>query len=152
MVSRILALDIGKRRIGLAVTDELGSMVHGLETLQRKSVKADLARLSQIAKERKAGMVLAGLPLYPSGDESPMAAEIRAFGAKLEAAAGLKVVYFDERFTSVEAEARLQERGWSLKRFLEEKKRGAVDRMAAMLLLEDYLRGLEVEGERRTKE
>jgi putative Holliday junction resolvase len=150
-VHRILALDIGRRRIGLAVTDALGSMVHGLDTLQRKSVKADLTRLTQIAKERKSELILAGLPLYRSGDESPMSAEIRTFGAKLSEAAGLDVVYFDERFTSVEAEARLQERGWSLKRLLEEKKKGAVDRMAAMLLLEDYLRHRE-EGERRTSE
>lgn len=84
-----------------------------------------------------------GLPLHMSGDESPMSAEVRRLAEKIGAITGVEVVLLDERLTSVEAEERLAARGWDLRRFLSERRRGAVDQMAAVVLLEDYLRTAE---------
>lgn len=136
---RILALDVGRKRIGLAVNDSLG-LAQGLDTLQRKTMRADITRLRQIALERKAALFLVGLPLNMRGDEGEMAEFVRTFAAKLETETGIPVRFQDERLTSVEAESRLQERGLSLERMLREKRKGAVDRLAAVILLEDYLR------------
>ncbi|WP_321477100.1 Holliday junction resolvase RuvX [uncultured Paludibaculum sp.] len=136
---RILALDVGRKRIGLAVSDSMG-LAQGLDTLQRKTMREDIVRLRQIATERKASLFLVGLPLNMRGDEGEMAEFVRTFAVKLEADTGIPVRLQDERLTSVEAESRLQERGLSLERMLKEKRKGVVDRLAAMILLEDYLR------------
>ncbi len=139
----VLALDIGRKRIGMAITDSLGWGAQGLETLERRGLREDLDRLMRIVRERKVRRIVAGLPVHMSGEESPMAAECRKVAAKLGALTGVEVVMLDERLTSVEAEERLAARGWSLERMLKEKKRGTVDQMAAMVLLEDYLRSME---------
>lgn len=136
---KVLALDVGKKRIGLAITDASGQGATGLETLARKRLHEDVARIAAVAKERKAGLVLVGLPLHMSGAESPMAKHARMIAQRLGEATRLPVELHDERLTSVEAESMLRERGWSLKKLLEEKKKGAVDRLAAILLLEDWL-------------
>ncbi|WP_228486476.1 Holliday junction resolvase RuvX [Paludibaculum fermentans] len=136
---RVLALDVGRKRIGLAVSDSMG-LAQGLDTLLRKTMREDVARLRQIAMERKVSLFLVGLPLNMRGDEGEMAEFVRTFARKLEDGTGLPVKFQDERLTSVEAESRLQERGMSLERMLKEKRKGAVDRLAAMILLEDYLR------------
>ncbi len=138
---RILALDVGRRRIGLAVSDAAGWGAQGLDTLQRKSLGEDLKRIAQIAKERKANLLVLGLPLHMDGREGEMTAFVRQFGARLEKATGLRVEFQDERLTSVTAEERLSEGGMSLDRMLAEKRKGAVDRLAAVIILEDYLRG-----------
>lgn len=136
---RVLALDVGRKRIGLAVSDSFG-LAQGLDTLQRKTMREDVARLRQIARERKASLFLVGLPLNMRGDEGPMAEFVRTFATRLEQGTGIPVRFQDERLTSVEAEERLQERGLGLDRMLKEKRKGAVDRLAAVILLEDYLR------------
>ena len=99
----------------------------------------DLVRLSRIAVERRAAAFVAGLPFNMDGTEGPQAEFVRKFCEKLERTSGVKVHFQDERLTSVEAEERLKNAGWSLKKLLEEKRKGAVDRIAAVLLLEDYL-------------
>jgi putative Holliday junction resolvase len=136
---RLLALDIGRKRIGLALYDPAEGIVHGLDTLQRKTREEDLLRLTRIAQERRASAFVSGLPLNMDGSEGPQAKFVRDFCARLERASGLPIRFQDERLTSVEAESRLKEAGWSLKKLLEEKRKGVVDRMAAMLLLEDYV-------------
>ncbi|MGC4048196.1 MAG: Holliday junction resolvase RuvX [Paludibaculum sp.] len=136
---RVLALDVGRKRIGLAVSDSMG-LAQGLDTLLRKTMREDVARLRQIATERKVSLFLVGLPLNMSGDEGEMAEFVRTFARRLEEGTGLPVRFQDERLTSVEAEGRLQERGMSLEKMLKEKRKGAVDRLAAVILLEDYLR------------
>ena len=125
------------------MTDSMGWGALGLDTLQRKTTREDLDRLARIIGERNVGRVLVGLPLHMDGGESPMAKEARRIAVKLGEITGVPVELRDERLTSVEAEERLTARGWDLRRYLEEKKRGAVDQMAAMILLEDYLRSLE---------
>ena len=136
---RLLGLDIGRRRIGIAFYDPAEGIVRGLDTLQRKTLKEDLARLGRIAAERRATAFVSGLPLNMDGTEGPQAGLVRDFCGRLERASGLEVRFQDERLTSVEAEGRLKDAGWSLKKMLAEKRKGAVDRMAAVLVLEDYV-------------
>jgi putative Holliday junction resolvase len=138
---RILALDLGRKRIGLALYYPAAGTVVGLDTLQRKSRAEDLARLTRVARERKASLIVLGLPLHAGGEESPMSALARQFGAQLSKATGLEIAFQDERLTSVEAESRLEQRGLGLAEMLTAKKRGEVDRLAAILILEDWLRG-----------
>lgn len=136
---RLLGLDIGLRRIGIAFYDPAEGMVRGLDTLQRKRREEDLARLSRMAAERRATAFVSGLPLNMDGTEGPQAELVREFCGRLERASGLAVHYQDERLTSVEAEGRMKDAGWSLKKLLAEKRKGAVDRLAAVLVLEDYV-------------
>lgn len=131
---RILALDVGKRRIGLAISDALGVTAQGLETLERTNLREDLARLAQLAAERGVSLFLVGLPLHMSGDESAQSAYVRDFASRLASATGLPVEFWDERLTSREAERALREGNATLQR-----KKQSVDRMSAVLLLESYL-------------
>ena len=133
-VGRVLALDVGKKRIGLAVSDELGITAQGIETLERTRIREDLERLKDIAARWNAGLLLVGRPLHMSGAESRQSEYTREFAERLQQHLGLPLVYWDERLTSAEAERALRETGATL----EQRKKG-VDRMAAMLLLESYL-------------
>jgi len=137
LTGRILALDVGMRRIGLAVSDALGVTAQGLETLERKNNRTDVARLAGIARQYEVALFLLGLPLHMSGDESRQAGYVRDLGAKLEKATGLPVKYWDERLTTVEAERVLRSSGIS-----PEKRKKAIDRLAAVILLESYLASL----------
>ena len=131
---RVLALDLGKRRIGLALSDELGLTAQGLETLERTNIRADLARLAQIAAGNNVTRILIGNPLHMSGREGRQAEHAREFGARIQAVTGLPVEFWDERLTTVEAQRVLRSSGISI-----EKRAQAVDRLAAVILLESYL-------------
>ena len=132
--SRVLALDLGKKRIGLAVSDELGLTAQGLETLERTNIREDLARISQLASQRNVSLILIGNPLHMSGREGRQVEYARDFGQRLQAASGLPVEFWDERLTTVAAQRVLRESGISI-----EKRAKAVDRLAAVILLESYL-------------
>jgi putative Holliday junction resolvase len=132
--SRVLALDLGKKRIGLALSDELGLTAQGLETLQRTNIREDLARISQLAAEKNVALILIGNPLHMSGQEGRQAAYSRDFGERIQAASGIPVEFWDERLTTVAAQRVLRESGISI-----EKRAKAVDRLAAVILLESYL-------------
>jgi putative holliday junction resolvase len=131
---RVLALDVGKKRIGLAVSDELGITAQGLETLQRTRIRADLERLKEIAREWKVRYLLVGRPLHMSGSESRQSEYTREFAERLGHFLELPVVFLDERLTSVEAERLMRESGVS-----PEQRKNAVDRLAAILLLQSHL-------------
>jgi putative pre-16S rRNA nuclease len=131
---RILALDLGKRRIGLALSDELGITAQGLETLQRTNIREDLARLAKLVSECNVSLIVMGNPLHMSGHEGSGAAHARDFGERLQAATGIPVQLWDERLTTVQAQRVLRESGVSI-----EKRAKAVDRLAAVILLESYL-------------
>ena len=139
-IGRVLALDLGKRRIGLAVSDELGITAQGLETLQRTTIREDLAKLAKLAADRNVALILMGQPLHMSGDESRQSAYTREFAQRLEGATGLPTAFWDERWTSVQAERVLRESGISI-----EKRAKAIDRLAAVILLESYLDSLRQE-------
>ncbi len=131
---RVLALDLGTRRIGLALSDELRLTAQGLDTMERTNLREDMARLTRIARERGATLILIGNPLHMNGAEGRQSAWVRQFAGRLEERSGVAVELWDERLTSAEAERVLQESGVS-----REKSRGAVDRLAAVILLESYL-------------
>jgi len=131
---RLLALDVGARRIGLAVSDELGITAQGLETLQRTNKRADFARLLEIVAQYDVAEIVVGLPLHMSGSEGAQAERMRHFAAELGGLTGLPVHLFDERLTSAEANRLLRE---SEQR--PERSRGVVDRMAAVLILQAFL-------------
>ncbi len=131
---RILALDLGQRRIGLAVSDPLGWSAQGLPTLQRRNRGADLAALAELGRCHQAGLWLVGLPRRLSGVEGPEAARARAFGDDLARHTRLPVAYWDERLTSVEAGRVLRSAGSSRRQL-----RQAVDRLSAVLILQSYL-------------
>lgn len=139
LIGRILALDYGKRRIGLAISDALGITAQPLPTFNRGRVREDLAALSKLAKDREVTLFLVGDPKYMSGDLSPLAADAREFAARLETLSGIGVKFWDERLTSSQAHRLLDEEG--LKR---EDRKGKVDAIAAALLLESYLHSLDV--------
>jgi putative Holliday junction resolvase len=132
---RILAIDPGDRRVGLAVSDPLGITAQGLPTLDRSaSLRRDLDRIAAIARQHRATRFLVGLPVNMDGTEGPQAGKARAFGAMLAERSGLPVAFLDERLTSREAERVLRIEGVDVRRDA-----GTVDRLAATILLQSYL-------------
>ena len=132
---RVLALDLGKKRIGLALSDPLGSTAQGLRTLQRASIRADLAELAELISEKGVSLILMGKPLHMSGHEGRQTEYTRDFAERLGRATGVPVEFRDERLTTVQAERVLREGGVHLR---EERVR-SVDMLSAVLLLQDYL-------------
>jgi putative Holliday junction resolvase len=137
---RILALDLGKRRIGLAVSDELGITAQGIPTLQRVNNRTDLAALNRIIHERGIDQILMGNPLHMSGDAGTQSEAARQFGELIERHTGRPVKLWDERLTTVEASRVLRSSGIGI-----EKRARAVDQLSAVILLQSYLdfRGME---------
>lgn len=133
-MARILAVDWGERRIGLAISDPLGVIATGLETLEVQSPTEAARRIAEIAKLREAERVVVGLPLLMSGERGEAAHAALALAAALEARTGLPVDTYDERLTSALSERRLREAGV---RTGHARKR--VDQGAAMVLLESFL-------------
>jgi putative Holliday junction resolvase len=131
---RILALDVGKKRIGLAVSDELAFTAQGIDTLHRTRIREDLERLRSIAVQWNVHTLLVGRPLHMSGDESRQSEYTREFAERLGEHLRLPVVYWDERLTSAEAERMLRTGGATL-----EQRKKAVDRLSAVLLLDSFL-------------
>jgi putative Holliday junction resolvase len=125
---------VGKKRIGLAVSDALGITAQGLETFERTRIREDLEKLKQIAERLDVKSLLIGKPLHMSGDESRQSEYTREFADRLGQYTGLPIVFWDERMTSLEAERVLRSGGATIDR-----KKGSVDRLAAVLLLQSYL-------------
>jgi putative Holliday junction resolvase len=136
---RILALDLGKRRIGVAVSDELGITAQGIDTIQCRNRRTDLAAIARLAAERGAALILVGNPLNLSGEIGSQAEWVRDYAEQIAKCTGLEVKLWDERLTSAEASRLLREGGISVDR-----KAGIVDRMAAVLLLQSYMDSLAV--------
>lgn len=131
---RVLGLDVGARRIGVAVSDELGITAQGLATLQRKNKKHDFAHFYRVIREYNVGEIVVGLPLRMSGAEGTQAEKIQLFADDLRKHFKLPVHLWDERLTSAEANRLLREMDLSI-----EKRGQAVDRMAAILILQSWM-------------
>ncbi len=129
-----MALDVGARRIGLAVSDPLGITGQGLETLQRKNKRTDLEKLERVISEYTVTEIVVGYPLRMSGVASAQTGHVEAFAQDLEKKFGLPVHRWDERLTSVQAGRVLRESNISI-----EKRAQAVDRLAAVLILQSFL-------------
>jgi putative Holliday junction resolvase len=135
---RILAIDYGSRRMGLAVSDPLGITAQGLETLQRKNKHSDFARLERLLREYNVRQIVLGLPLRMSGEEGIQSQKVVEFAEELRRRFALPVHLWDERLTSAEANRLLREAELSI-----QKRAHAVDRMAATLILQSWLQAHE---------
>ena len=131
---RVLCLDIGDVRIGVAVSDPLGISTNGIETHPSQGREKDVSYFAEMAKKRECGAIVLGLPLNMDGTEGDRAALVREFGAALQQASGLPVDYEDERLTTVEAEEMLIEAGLS-----RQERRKVIDKVAAEIILRSYL-------------
>jgi len=118
----------------LALSDPLWLTAQGLPTLQRTNIRTDLAELDRLAEENDVRLILMGLPLHMSGDESRQSEYTRDFAARLTERTGREVRFWDERMTSVEAGRVLRDSGISIA-----KRARAVDQLAAQILLESFL-------------
>jgi putative Holliday junction resolvase len=134
---RILALDLGKKRIGLALSDPLGITAQGLPTLKRTNIRQDLVNIAQIISEREVTLLLMGNPLHMSGDAGKQAAYVHEFAERLATHTGTPLKYWDERLTTVEAHRVLRSSGIGI-----EKRARAIDKLSAVILLESYLDSL----------
>jgi putative Holliday junction resolvase len=131
---RWLGVDYGSVRIGLAISDPDGQIASPLTTYQRRDRERDAAYFRRLVAERDIGRILVGLPLHLDGREGAKAYEARWFGGWLQQVTGLAVTYYDERFTTVEAESALWEAGLTHQQRKERR-----DRVAAQILLQTYL-------------
>jgi len=131
---RTLALDVGARRIGVAVSDPLGITAQGLPTLQRQNKRRDLEALRRLFNDYQVREVVIGLPLRLSGAEGTQSEKMRRFAEDLHTHFGLPVHLWDERWTSTQANRLLREAELSI-----EKRAQAVDRMAAILILQSWM-------------
>ena len=131
---RILALDVGGKRIGLALSDPLGITAQGLPNLARKNKRTDLEALARLAAEKEVGLFLVGNPLHMSGDAGRQAGWVREFADALAEYTGVPVRLWDERLTTVEAARVLRSSGIGI-----EKRARAIDRLSAVILLQSYL-------------
>src|SRR5579863_9773660 len=131
---RILALDLGKKRIGLALSDELGVTAQGLETMEREGRRDDIEVLRRLAIENNVKLILVGDPLHMSGEQSRQGDYTREFARELEYKTGLPIRFWDERWTSREAERTLRGSG-----IAHGERKAAIDRLSAVILLQSYL-------------
>src|ERR1700690_1839552 len=132
--SRIMALDVGSKRIGVAITDPLGITAQGLDTIQRQNKRRDMEALGAVLSKYEVREIVVGLPLRLSGAEGTQSEKMRRFADDLRDHFGITVHLWDERWTSTEANRLLRETDLSIK------KRGqAADRMAAILILQSCM-------------
>jgi putative holliday junction resolvase len=136
-VARVLAVDYGVRRVGIALSDPTATIAQPLTVLIRRAGKrAPVQAVANLVAEHGVQHVVVGLPLTLAGDESDWTKEVRSFGEKLAERAGVGVTFADERLTSVAAERAVRSLG--LKRSEREQKE-RVDAAAAVLILQAYL-------------
>jgi len=132
-VQRILAVDYGRKRIGLAISDDLGLIAKPLATLSRTNRSTDLRRLRDICRAQGVVRIIVGHPLHKTGETSPMSDEAERFAGRLKKELGIPVELQDERLTSWEAERTMAETKSHSRR------REPLDAVAAAILLRDYL-------------
>jgi putative Holliday junction resolvase len=136
-MGRILALDLGRKRIGLAISDELGITAQGLETLERQGRREDIEALRRLAMERGVTRFLIGDPLHMSGAPSRQGDYTREFASELGRKTGMSIEFRDERWTSREAERTIRGEGVANKA-----RKATIDRLSAVILLQSYLDSL----------
>ena len=136
-MSRIIAIDYGDARTGVAISDLTGTMTGDALTIEEWNAERLAQRLAYLAKERDGGLFLLGLPKNMDGTEGPRAEKARQFAELLKEASGLEVKFWDERRTIIEAHSILHATGKK-----EKKHKGKVDAVAAALMLEGYLGSL----------
>jgi putative Holliday junction resolvase len=133
-VRRILGLDFGAKRIGLAVSDPLGITAQGLEVWIRRDRQADLDHLLKVAGDYDVQAIVVGLPRHMDGRPGAATPEIKEFAGALGDAAGVDIIFWDERLTTAAAQRLLIQADVSRRR-----RRQVVDQLAAVLILQSYL-------------
>ena len=133
-MGRILGLDIGDKRIGIAVSDETGTLARPLSTLTRGAKRDDFVRLQSLCVEYHIEKIVAGLHKTLRGEIGPQARHVQRYADELSAAVGLPIEFWDERFSSIEAQERLATSGRKKR-----KAKGAIDTFAAAIILQEYL-------------
>ena len=131
---RVLGLDVGSKTIGMAVSDPLGITAQGLETLRRQNRRHDFEALERVIREHHVAEVVVGYPLRMNGAEGTQAEKMQRFAEDLRKQFGLPVHLWDERLTSAEANRVLKDAELSIQR-----RGAAVDRMAAVLILQSWM-------------
>jgi putative Holliday junction resolvase len=134
MPSRVVAVDLGTRRIGVAVTDGLGLTAQPLATIARHGGQRDLDAIADVVKRYEAGRVVVGLPLSPEGEVGRAARSVQAFVERLRGVLAVPIDLIDESFTTVEAEDVLLQADLSRAR-----RKQVVDRVAAAVILRRWL-------------
>jgi len=131
---KVMALDLGEKRIGVAVSDATRIVAQGLCVVKRKSRREDFARFSQMIDEQKATLLVMGLPIPLSGVEGQRAAWVRDYTADLQQHISIPIIFWDESYTTKQAEASLRARGKRGKQI-----KARVDAVAAAFILQSYL-------------
>lgn len=135
--TRIAALDVGDKRIGMAITDELGYTAQPLFTLYRtRNRRADIKSLGRLLRRNNCTHVLVGNPLHMSGDLSPQAEKVQAFANELASVLGVTIYLWDERLTTTAAHEILDAAGHSTDRRDREE---IIDQVAAVVILQSFL-------------
>ena len=130
----MIGLDVGDRRIGVAISDPLGYTAAGLETIQRVNMHTDVDTIAMLAARHGAVQIVVGLPYNMDGSTGDQAEKVKSFAKKLATATGLPVVYEDERLTTISAIRTLTLQGVKTG-----KNRDMVDKQAAAIILQKYL-------------
>jgi len=133
----VMGLDIGTRRIGVAVSDDLGLTAHGRDTIQRTGFKADLGRIQELVRSEGAEQIVVGLPKNMDGSPGTGAEEVLRFAKALKDRLAIPVHSWDERLTTVMAEKTLLMADVSRR-----KRKKVIDKLAAVIILQGYLDGL----------
>lgn len=131
---KILGLDIGKARIGVATCDELQILASGLETIYSKSLTKDVLKIVEIVNKYNIKTVVVGLPLQMNGEEGEMSKYVRLFCSKLQEQVNVDIIFQDERLSSIEAQEYLH---YSATK--KTKKKQVLDQIAASIILQRYL-------------
>jgi len=131
---RILALDVGTKTIGVAVSDELCITANGVTTILRKNIRYDTDEIKKLVESYDPSEIVVGVPYDMKGEVSVRGEEILKFAAKLKQAVNIPIKYWDESFSTVNAEKRLIGANVSRK-----KRKKVIDKMAAVFILEEYL-------------
>lgn len=134
---KIMGLDVGDKRIGIAFSDALRITAQGYETYTRQSESEDVAHIKELFLQQNAESIVCGLPKNMNGTIGPQAEKVRAFAALVEEATGTEIIFSDERLTTVFAERALLEADISRK-----KRRKVIDKLAAVTILQGYLDSL----------
>jgi len=132
---RLMGLDLGERRIGVAVSDPSRVLARGIEVIERRSVEKDLEAIARLTEEYEVEAMVVGFPRRLNGTAGEEARKAEAFAAQIEAHLGLPVILWDERLSTVRAARALAEGG-------KRKRRLGIDAVAAVVILQDYLDSL----------
>lgn len=147
LVRRMMGVDFGRSRIGLAISDELGMLAHALETIPGRHLETAARRIAEIAREKDVERVVLGMPRHMSGEMGAAAAEVNLFAEKLRPLLPCELVLWDERLTTTAANRALRASGKKTKQT-----RGIVDQVAAQMILQSYLDRLQNSRGRETSE